>query len=353
MFCMYRRPDFAPDGSFLVAPTGIYRMPAAASLGGANASNATEQPGTAASTKAQQSFCCHVFARNQLTFPAVSLAGLEEPAISVRFSPVLYNWMASNSPPLLNGKFRFVFAVTTSCSILIYDTQHTNPIVRITGRHFSNINDSAWSTDGRVLCCCSSDGYVTILRFETGALGTPVDPALVPEEVKLSHRCQYGYSGPTEAETAAPAEPGPSEPEPKDAEKASSSDVPAPVVDISSPRSGEAGSADGGVTASAVAGTASEKKRRRINPTPLGASESSAILTKTAIANDAFSLPAPSSGNAPGDAEPSSSSTSSPLDAVVPPTSDGSAKDGPSNAPQNDVANAKKAKKRIAPILVS
>ncbi len=68
-----RRPDFSPDGSLLVTPTGIYRSQVP--LG-------SERP--------MQSFCCHVFTRNQLALPTASLAGLEEPAIAVRFSPAVY-----------------------------------------------------------------------------------------------------------------------------------------------------------------------------------------------------------------------------------------------------------------------
>lgn len=71
-----RRPDFSPDGQILVTPTGIYKP---------FVSPQSDDP-----PRLTASFCCHVFSRNQLTFPIASLAGLEEPSVAIRFSTVVY-----------------------------------------------------------------------------------------------------------------------------------------------------------------------------------------------------------------------------------------------------------------------
>ena len=66
---------------------------------------------------------------------------------------------------------RYVFAVVTISSVLVYDTQHPHPIARIGGMHWASINDAAWTPDGMMLIVCSSDGYITFVRFAEGALG--------------------------------------------------------------------------------------------------------------------------------------------------------------------------------------
>jgi chromatin assembly factor 1 subunit B len=87
--CFFRRPSFSPDGLLLVTPTGIYRN---------------------IKTK-QQSFCTHIFARNLLTTPVISLVGLEDPSVAVRFSSVLYELVQSSTVPLesiIPGSYRLV-----------------------------------------------------------------------------------------------------------------------------------------------------------------------------------------------------------------------------------------------------
>ena len=72
-----------------------------------------------------------------------------------------------------------IFAVVTIGSVLLYDTQHPFPFAKFTGLHLAPINDAAWAVTGGaggnarniVLTFCSSDGYLTFVRFEDGALG--------------------------------------------------------------------------------------------------------------------------------------------------------------------------------------
>ena len=66
--CFFRRPAFSPDGLLLLTPTGTYRNIKAK----------------------QQSFCTHIYSRALLATPVMSLIGLEDPSVAVRFSPVVY-----------------------------------------------------------------------------------------------------------------------------------------------------------------------------------------------------------------------------------------------------------------------
>ena len=66
--CFFRRPAFSPDGLLLLTPTGTYRNIEAK----------------------QQSFCTHIYSRALLSSPVMSLIGLEDPSVAVRFSPVVY-----------------------------------------------------------------------------------------------------------------------------------------------------------------------------------------------------------------------------------------------------------------------
>eukprot|EP01038_Epipyxis_sp_PR26KG_P005152 gene5152-7172_t len=185
--CFFRRLCFTPDGQLLISPTGIHKPPGSDS---------------------SKSFCTHIFSRNQLQSPYLSLIGLEEPSVAVRCCPQLFKLIPYNTEhPLVNnhmiqGDYRIIFAVVTTKSIFIYDTQHHFPLAKITGLHFATLNDASWSSNGRLLTVCSSDGYLTFIRFRKGALGVPIDDCDVPEIVKISHPYLYKYS-PTRCDNSA------------------------------------------------------------------------------------------------------------------------------------------------------
>ena len=72
---------------------------------------------------------------------------------------------------------RMIFAVVTIASVFLYDTQHSFPFAKLTGLHLAPINDATWGVSSKnsrsniMLTVCSSDGYLTFVRFEAGALG--------------------------------------------------------------------------------------------------------------------------------------------------------------------------------------
>ena len=82
--------------------------------------------------------------------------------------------------------------MVTINSVFVYDTQHIHPIVRISGCHLATINDASWSPDGNTLVMCSSDGYVSFVRFEPGELGEPIPAEDIPAQVKNAFPCFYG-----------------------------------------------------------------------------------------------------------------------------------------------------------------
>eukprot|EP01041_Mallomonas_annulata_P001666 gene1666-3220_t len=174
--CFFRRLAFSPDGSLLITPSGVLRSTVSENVAMTTSATTTAQPAA--------SFCTHIFSREHMNQPLLSLSGLEEPSVAVRFSPVLYRMIPStcqDSRDLFPGKYRFVFAVATLSAVLIYDTQHFAPLARITGCHLATINDVAWSSDGHMLSFCSSDGYVSFVRFEEGSLGEALPLSEHPE----------------------------------------------------------------------------------------------------------------------------------------------------------------------------
>ncbi len=85
---------------------------------------------------------------------------------SVRF---FLGCLASNKLSVL--KYRMVFAVASTRTVMIYDTEQMYPIALIKNIHCLSITDLSWSNDGLCLCVSSTDGYCTFIRFLPGELG--------------------------------------------------------------------------------------------------------------------------------------------------------------------------------------
>ncbi|KAL3907148.1 MAG: hypothetical protein SGILL_008988 [Bacillariaceae sp.] len=81
--------------------------------------------------------------------------------------------------------YRSIFAVLTLDSVLVYDTHHHHPLSVIQGLHYAGLTDCCWSQDGMNLLVCSSDGYITIVNFSEGELGTVYTPPKTTESVLL------------------------------------------------------------------------------------------------------------------------------------------------------------------------
>ena len=203
----FRRPCFSPDGLLLITPTGVNRPMANPNpnpnpntdpaQGGAQRGHGQ---GASSSGSSGGSFCTHIYGRDHLSSPLLSLVGMEDPSVAVRCSPVLYEMVREPGetlpPAVIRGDYRTVFAVVTITAVYVYDTQHPYPLARLGGLHLACINDATWSGDGNTLIICSSDGYVTFIKFADGALGQPLAKELVPVSVQNVHRCLYNYTPP-------------------------------------------------------------------------------------------------------------------------------------------------------------
>lgn len=182
-YCIDSRLSFSPDGSLLVVPTGVHRH-----LKGSSTTPSS-------SNNNHRSYATHIFVRDNWQTPAASLIGAEEPSVGVRFCPKPFQLLNDSnsvfSPPMFHGNYRWLYAVITIGSIFVYDTQHPHPLFKVSGIHYAAINDVAWSADGRILVACSSDGYLTFIRFAEHALGDLMTAENVPELIKRSQPALY------------------------------------------------------------------------------------------------------------------------------------------------------------------
>ena len=68
-----------------------------------------------------------------------------------------------------------IFAIATSSSIIIFDTQSMNPLYAMGNYHYATITDLSWRSD-KILAISSSDGYCSFMIFEGGELGEVYQP---------------------------------------------------------------------------------------------------------------------------------------------------------------------------------
>jgi len=184
----FRRLAWTVDGAFLITPASIWK----GGVGGGGA-------GTAGGNSATPSFAVYLFARHHFDRPYKVLSGFDKPAVVVRPNPVLFqlpidaqldskeNIHASSQSPPNNSQqpqqqqhkrptesllpYRSIFAVLTLDTILIYDTFHSRPLCIAQELHYAGLTDCSWSSNGRNLIVCSTDGYISILSFDAGELG--------------------------------------------------------------------------------------------------------------------------------------------------------------------------------------
>ena len=51
-----------------------------------------------------------------------------------------------------------LFAVSTTDSVTIYETQQMQPVAKITDIHYANMTDMSWAPNGKSLFVSSRDG---------------------------------------------------------------------------------------------------------------------------------------------------------------------------------------------------
>ncbi|KAF9924206.1 hypothetical protein BGZ67_009459 [Mortierella alpina] len=196
----FRRLSFTPDGAMLLTPAGQYKAPVLKhSAQKDDESGTTPQP-----LELETRNTVYVYARRDFNKgPIAHLPGHKKPSVAIKCSPVLYELREQLQPPSQgsnyqrrsqqvvqgDGKhekpkapsvfgldYRFVYAVATQDSILIYDTQQTAALALVSHIHYATFTDMTWSSDGCNLILTSSDGFCSIISFEEGELGTVYTP---------------------------------------------------------------------------------------------------------------------------------------------------------------------------------
>ena len=108
------RLSFSPDGLLLVAPTGLHRPPQPKK--NVSTSSGTAAKSAAAAADSSRSFCTHIFSRFSLTSPCLSLVGLEDPSVAVRFCPLLFKPLLSDQKQMMiDGDYRSRWNSLLSC----------------------------------------------------------------------------------------------------------------------------------------------------------------------------------------------------------------------------------------------
>lgn len=184
----FRRLSWATDGAFLITPASLYHE-----------DNVIETGVTPSPQPQQPLFSTFLFARHAFDRPYKVLSGLEKPSVVIRPHPHLFqlpppnssssadkeNIESSSSNSLSKMSHRSIFAVLTLDSVLIYDTYHSHPLSIVKGLHFAGLTDCAWTPDGLNLAVSSTDGYLSMISFQEGELGTAYsDPARVITTVR-------------------------------------------------------------------------------------------------------------------------------------------------------------------------
>ena len=184
----FRRLSWTTDGAFLVTPAALWH---------ASGEEAQQESANDGNSSSSPTFSTYLFARHKFEEPYRVLGGLSKPSVVVRPNPVLFELppaaiegsKENQSPAEADGNsggdrtpcrsglpYRSIFAVLTLDSVLIYDTHHLHPLSVISSLHYAGLTDCCWSQDGMNLLVCSSDGYITIVNFAAGELGTVYTP---------------------------------------------------------------------------------------------------------------------------------------------------------------------------------
>ncbi|EJK72004.1 hypothetical protein THAOC_06505, partial [Thalassiosira oceanica] len=150
----FRRLSFTSDGAFLVVPAGQWH----GSPGDPNA--APSSPTGVDERLSGGSFATYLFARHRYETPYKVLAGLEKPSVCVRPNPVLFELPEGGKG---GGERRRPASPTGRSSPSSPPTRSsfTTPTTPRPSR-----------ADGRTLFVTSTDGYVSVLSFADGELGT-------------------------------------------------------------------------------------------------------------------------------------------------------------------------------------
>jgi chromatin assembly factor 1 subunit B len=161
----FRRPDWSPDGSFLLVPTGQYK----------------ESPDSPAMS------VVYVYRRGNLNSPCFFIPTNNKPSLCVRFCPKLFKLDSNNKNSLFDVPYKMVFAIATTDAVLIYSTQSLVPLLivsNISGNlHYASLTDMSWNGT-KLLGISCSDGYCSFLSMNQNELGEELPEEEMSEDIK-------------------------------------------------------------------------------------------------------------------------------------------------------------------------
>ncbi|KAK6095361.1 Chromatin assembly factor 1 subunit [Batrachochytrium dendrobatidis] len=186
----FRRLAFSPDGSLLVVPAGLSKY--STRKNGLATDSVLEQTNKASqgTNAANSAHTVYVFGRGKLSSdPILHLAGHKTAPVAIRFNHNRYKLLQSTLDtgvrPTINLPYRYIFAVATQDTVVIYDTQHIRPLAFFGNLHYATFTDMTWSSDGRTLIMSSIDGFCSMVELDENELGViytppaPVEPNIV------------------------------------------------------------------------------------------------------------------------------------------------------------------------------
>ena len=108
----------------------------------------------------------------------------------MKFHPALFK-REEKDKPFIDLPYICVFAIATQDQILLYSTRSLHPFATIGSIHYAELTDLAWtsrehlsdSKTGSKLMACSRDGFVTLVDFDIGELGTQLTKEELPDNV--------------------------------------------------------------------------------------------------------------------------------------------------------------------------
>ncbi|XP_076257991.1 chromatin assembly factor 1, p105 subunit [Rhynchophorus ferrugineus] len=147
----FRRLSFTPDGSLLIVPSGHIEVNDCKYF-----LNATL-----------------IFTLDNWLEPAAILPLCRQSSTVIRCCPILFELHDDAPDPFIKLPYRMIFAVGTDHDVILYDTQQIIPFARFQDIHYTRLTDLTWSHDGSLLVASSTDGFCTLITFETRELGVP------------------------------------------------------------------------------------------------------------------------------------------------------------------------------------
>ncbi|CAK7903126.1 chromatin assembly factor 1 subunit p60 [[Candida] anglica] len=147
----FRRLTFSPDGSLLLAPSGVFKPDG---------------------EESEETNTIYIYTRAGLgKGPVCHIPGMKKPAIAISFSPIKYTIDKSESEAAFQLPYKMVFAVATQDSVIVYDTVNLKPLGYASNLHYSTITDLVWNKDGQSIIVSSTDGFCSSIIFKEGIFG--------------------------------------------------------------------------------------------------------------------------------------------------------------------------------------